>query len=72
MTIVSSRLILSFDDINISSGVQVSWSSNRVTVTEGDNVSISLLLDREPGVDLMITISSMDLNTTGCYLFICT
>ena len=51
----------------VSSGVQVSWSSNAVTVTEGDNVSISLLLDREPGVDLIVIISTIDLNTTGCY-----
>ena len=51
----------------VSSGVQVSWSSNAVTVTEGDNVSISLLLDREPGVDLIIAINTTNLNTTGCY-----
>ena len=51
----------------VSSGVQVRWSSSAVTVTEGDNVSISLLLDREPGEELTIGINTTDLNTTGCY-----
>ena len=57
----------------VSPGVHVRWSSSAVTVTEGDNVSISLLLDREPGVDLIITISTIDLNTTGSYyvLIVC-
>ena len=51
----------------VSSGVQVRWSSSAVTVTEGDNVSISLLLDREPGEELTIGFNTTDLNTTGCY-----
>ena len=45
--------------------LQVRWSSDRVIVTEGDDVSISLLLDWEPGVDLAISINTTDLNTTG-------
>ena len=34
-------------------------------MTEGDVVSISLLLDRKPGVDLVISVNTTDLNTTG-------
>ena len=52
-------------NIIILLGLQVRWSSDRVIVTEGDGVSISLLLDREPGVDLAISINTTDLNTTG-------
>ena len=51
--------------IIILSGLQVRWSSDRAIVTEGDDVSISLLLDREPGVNLAISINTTDLNTTG-------
>ena len=51
--------------IIILSGLQVRWSSDRAIVTEGDDVSISLLLDREPGVDLAISIYATDSNTTG-------
>ena len=52
-------------NIIILSGLQVRWSSDRAIVTEGNDVSISLLLDREPGVDLSISINTTDLNTTG-------
>ena len=50
-------------------GVQVSWSTDTLVVMEGDNVSINLLLDREPDVNLMIMISTTDLNTRGYYTF---
>ena len=39
-----------------------------VTVTEGNDISVSLLLDREPGVELILTINTTDFNTSGCYL----
>ena len=52
-------------NIIILSGLQVRWSSDIVVVTEGNDVSISLLLDREPGVDLSISINTSDFNTTG-------
>ena len=52
-------------NIIILSGLQVRWSSDIAMVTEGNDVSISLLLDREPGVDLSISINTTDLNTTG-------
>ena len=39
-----------------------------ITVTEGNDISVSLLLDREPGVELILTINTTDFNTSGCYL----
>ena len=39
-----------------------------VTVTEGNDISVSLLLDREPGMEFILTIITTDFNTSGCYL----
>ena len=39
-----------------------------ITVTEGNDISVSLLLDREPGVELILTINTTDFSTSGCYL----
>lgn len=46
-------------------GVQVRWSSGTVMVTEGDSISISLLLDREAGINFTVSINAIDLNATG-------
>ena len=46
-------------------GVQIWWSSNMVLVTEGENVSISLLLDNEPGIQFTVLISMTDVDTAS-------
>ena len=46
-------------------GVQIWWSSNTLLVTEGENVTISLLLDREPGIQFTVLINVTDIDTTS-------
>jgi len=48
-------------------GITISWSRDTVVVTEGEMISISLLLNREPGVQFNISIFSVNINTTGLY-----
>jgi len=46
-------------------GASVSWSTDTVLATEGVDVSISLVLNRVPGVPFTVAITSSNINTTG-------
>ena len=39
------------------------------TVTEGDNLNLYLVLNREPGIAFKILVSAINLNTTGKVCF---
>jgi len=52
----------------LTTGVTVSWSLDTVVVTEGEMISLSLMLDREPGVQFSISIFSTNINTTGHFI----
>jgi len=46
-------------------GASISWSTDTALVTEGVNMSISLVLNRVPGVPFTVTVNSSNINTTG-------
>lgn len=50
------------------SGLKIWWSSNTIIVTEGENISLSLSLDREPELQLIVPINIININTTGSYI----
>jgi len=52
----------------LTTGVRVSWSLDTAVVTEGEMISISLMLDREPGVQFNVSIFSTNINTTGHFI----
>ena len=49
----------------LTTGVTVWWSLDTVVVTEGELISMSLMLDREPGVQFNVSIYATNINTTG-------
>ena len=49
----------------LTTGVKVWWSLDTAVVTEGEMISISLMLDREPGVQFNVSVYATNINTTG-------
>jgi len=48
--------------------VEISWFTNAVLLSEGDNVSVSMILDRPPGIIFEASIIATNVNTTGMVL----
>ena len=57
--------------LTISTGVYIGWLFNMATVTEGDNLNLYLVLNREPGIAFTVTVNATNLNTTGKCFFFC-
>jgi len=45
--------------------VEISWFTNAVLLSEGDNVTVSMILDRPAGIIFTISIITADVDTTG-------
>ena len=45
--------------------MEIAWFTDAILLSEGDNVSVSLILDRPPGVMFIVSIIVTDIDTTG-------
>ena len=45
--------------------MEIAWFTDAILLSEGDNVSVSIILDRPPGVMFTVSIIVTDVDTTG-------
>lgn len=45
--------------------MEISWIFDAVSISEGENVSVNMILDRPPGIIFVASVIATDVNATG-------